>query len=286
MINQGLMAALLNPLHSTVVDWYRRVQANATASIPIKYETLWAADKFVRTINNNGLSSSLHTFNFFAYENLIAARTPLIRTSGNALWNTIGSGSHTLNIDGYYTSGSGYIQTGIFSSDFSTTASNMLFAYVSNDDSSSAQIEIGVANSATTQNNRLFCHTSNGTTRYDAFASNTVTSGVTGSLFNGFVCGVKQGTGTGSLSHYIYKANSTMPLTVVASGSSNAGTVPGNTVNQLYIFGSQEAGGSVQNESKKRLSCVDMGSGMDSASVQVLYNAVQQLRIDLGGGYA
>jgi hypothetical protein len=94
--------------------------------------------------------------------------------------------------------------------------------------------------------------------------------------------GFFSGNRTGGAASALYRASSTFPWAVVAS-SGGAGGNPANITQKYFALG-RNANGVPDQFDTRRVSFIALHDGLNTADGQNLFNAVQALRVALGGG--
>lgn len=221
--------------------------------------------------------------NFFAPDNLIASLTPIYpRGSGNNPWTNTGPFvAGDLTVDGLKSDGNKYLQTGI--NPFPATGTQLLSlsVYVKELGALPDGAHMGSADNVTFINSIAVAGGRNALGSffhccYDTAGAGEVLGGDTG--FLGFACGSRVALNDARIFH----GNSTTPFAQTGPTNSNVITARTNT-NLLWVFRLNCASSLLP--TKARLSFVHFGLSLTSAQAQSLFNAVQALRVALGGGY-
>ena len=259
--------------HPETVEWVERVQANG-GSVPSDL-TVSAASRLLVSLVVESLYDKIMLLNFFAPDSIEAAECPVIAAYGDPAWTNSGFVAGDLSVEGLQGDNTHYLDTGAAPSNWTTDSDASLFIYVSGDDLS-GDVEIGCSQSGTIDF-ILQGHIADGTTVYEINIS--FASGVEVGQWKGYYCA----STTGNTAHEIYKANSADAHASIASDT-QAASQPPSTKN-LFVFANNFLGTAGQ-FTLKRLSCAGSGVGLSEIESSSLFDLIQQLRIDLGGGYA
>lgn len=235
------------------------------------------------SLDGFSLTSHMKGLNCGCTDDLACFTTPLIIGVGRNQWINNGFVSGDLTINGLIGNGSSkYLQTGIIPSTTFGAANAGLsvyvpIAYVA----ANAGSDFGAADGGFTDTIEVG-PTVGGNTAYWA-SFNYGSGAVTYANSAGFV-GFFSGNRTGSAATNLYLASSTHAFASAASGSSSGGTLSGLTY-ELMCFARNFAGTANQ-FSAHRVSFWAAHDGLVSSDCQNFYNAVQQMKVDQGGGYA
>jgi len=259
--------------HPETVEWVERVQVNGGA-VPSD-KTTSAASRLLVSLVASAIYDKIKLLNFFAPDSIEAAECPIIAAYGNDAWTNSGFVTGDLSVQGLQGDNAHYLDTGANPADWATNANASLFVYVSGDDLG-GDVEIGCAQSGSIDF-LLQAHIADGTTIYEINIQ--AVSSVEAGQWNGYYCA----STTANTTHNIYKANSDDAHASIDSDSQAAGTPP--STRSLFVFAHNFLGSAGQ-FTLKRLSCAGSGVGLLAAESSSLFDAIQQLRIDLGGGYA
>ncbi len=281
-VNRYISDSYVNP---HVIAWCNRVVSNGGSNPSLN--TQLALSNFIQTLYNTNLYYKMIAVNCFVPDNLIATMTPLIRGGGYDPWINHGFIMSDLTIDGLAGDGSSkYIDTGIIpGTAYNNNNFNVgLSLYVSNIPISEYKMDFGVISGS----GNFSIYAANATGLGYFFCWNAINYGVDLLQFNypsntfaGFVCGTRQ-TNSSLTAYY---ANGTTPFGQCGIGS---GTQTGININNysIYEFNMNSNGSpTTGNFSSKRHSFSAIHYGLSQLDATNLYNAVQKMRIDIGGGY-
>lgn len=263
-----------------VIDWANRVVANGGAAPTTA--TMSAASAFMRAIAT--IKSRIWHLNFIAPDSLIAMRTPLIATLGLGFWTRLtkaGGFPDILTVNGWKgwagVGGSTFYNTGVTPSailSFSKTNCGLSVYLASNEVVNTACVGgldptsagLGVTPNAT------------GTAAFQAYNPPGI-SGATPVDITGFYSGNR--TDSDSTSRIYYGDSNT----AWASLANLVGASPSGPSTANILFGAvRTLGGDVP--CNQTLSFMVIHDGFISADGQILFNAVQALRVALGGGFS
>lgn len=282
----GVLSVTPSAPHDPVVDnWSFRVQLNGGA-VPSN-STLNALDTFVTTLKGAGVWTKIICCNIVAPDSLIAVITPFVVGSpANDPWTNHNFVLADLSVNGLVGNGSTkWLDTGLIGDTAGMTGpSSGLVVYVSADDATTQQAEIGVYNAGGTNAfTGIYTH-------YNAVLN---FGGMFRTDVDGFVTWAVPGTPAGFYSLQrtattvcnIYFANSvTAHASLGATGvGTNVGAPPHNFSIAAWAVG--DGAGGAQDFTKKRLSFLAVTNGLSAAEDLTLYNAVQAYRTTLGGGF-
>jgi hypothetical protein len=267
----AVISAALNAL---ATDWASRVVTNGGAAP--SGGTVTAISDFCDALDTSGLTSLLFGVCCFVPDSLIAAITPLIVGTGHDPWTNMGPFvSGDLSVNGLKGDGSTkYLMTGLIASALSSSSFCGIAAYVATDDTGNSN-EVGATDGS--GESELFIN-NGGSDYFDCWNSSsgrihqTLPTG-----FHGFHCGNQET----SLGQDIYISNSTTPLYSIAHG----GAVGYPPTTEYYVFSYNNNGSPGTPLSARRFSFLAIYKGTTLANVTALYNAVQALRVALGGGF-
>jgi hypothetical protein len=254
--------------------WSARVVANGGAAPGST--SLTAAETFYKTLVSSGLINKINCCNFFSSDNLTAARTAFIRGIASDPWANSGSFVvGDLTVDGLKGDGVGkYLNTGFNPSTMANSVIHGMSVYI---------------------------HTLDGVTtfgptlgiQFGAGQVNVIAQQQTST--NGYITTVTQPAFTATVRAGFWSASrlTTTDLKLYAANSTNAFAQMGsNAVNQangqpnanVFCF-AQNLAGAPNQFYQGRLSAALFHSGLTSSETQTLYDAVQALRVGLGGGW-
>lgn len=260
-----------------VTDWANRVVTNGGGAV--SSATMQAMNTFYNSLNAVGtLIPKVKAMLCCTPGGLIEARTPLIKTFGNDPWATIGT--LTVNANGLIaTAGNSCLGSGVLpSACFASTSTGGLSAYVfTTTNADAAAVDIG-CNSGVATSCQLYTNF-NGS---PGQAFGQIYNNTTGSCG-----GSSQGTGfysasvTAAAAAALYYGSSLgfQTLGTIATGG---GTRPGI---EIYAMGLNASGATNGTTTVRRYSFFAIHDGLTQSEAQSLFNAVQALRVALGGGF-
>lgn len=272
--------------HDLVDAWVARVIANGGA--PPTAETREALCTFCHGLDTDLLTDKMIAVNPFVPDNIIAARTPLITPVGINLWDDNPASKFTDGPGGDLTvaglKGNGvnkWLNTHINPTvvvpgdrDWGATLYNT-FA-----DNSNTKDMGAVDNGGFVNNDFQFLFSFGGQAYLDCWDGNADRTNGLNNAFTGFITGNRTAINLVE----IYRANTAAPnLALVASN--NAAMVSTRPNSEIYVFAIQLLGAAA-GWCSRRFSFAAIHNGLVKADAQNLFNRVQQLRIDLGGGTA
>lgn len=279
----GYIASISNT-QQIVDEWSNRITVAGGAAPAAGTKT--AAKTFLDALSTAGILTKMKSVNIFAPDNLTAAITPLVRNAGADVWTNVNFVSGDLTVNGLIGNGSNkYLKTGLMAgtiwrlNDTSVNAGMSLYNVTS---SNAACVDFGTSQSG--GQIWFLMPSDNNNAAYAAYGS---TPGVdqiyTGnSGWTGFLTGNK----TSSTALAIHRANGGAP-SLAQVGTANGGTNGTSIGTDAYIFAGNygtAASGTPSFYSTKRYSFAAMHDGLTSTEAQSLFNAVQALRVSLGGG--
>lgn len=275
-----------NAYHNRVLDWKRRVLKNGGGNVSTK--TLVAVNRFYRYILNRGLETKMKTLSCFVPDNLIACNTPLINKFGNDPWTNNNFVDGDLTIEGLKGNASNKsLDTGVsptvcFQSPLSSAGMTL---YVRNGISEMA-CDMGYSGVGEFPGFRLYPSWVDDNTyfhmwKYDepGGALNTI---------NGNWQGYLSGNRVAQNRMDIYKASSAVGHTSIANTNVAISTSAVNFFIAVFAVTNGYTGsgnGSYYYYSSKRLSFAAVHDGLTSDESALLYEGIQNLRKELGGGW-
>ena len=277
--------AQLNPVATTAVTsaslWADRVVVNG-GTRPTD-STITAMNTFYNSLVSSGIDGKMISVCCFVPDNLTASITPLIKKFGNDPWTNSGFGFLESNV-----SSNGL--TDIHSASYLKTGVNPVACYANADDAgftiySKSPTHFSNARLVAIDIGSNFAGLYMDGTHVDfaAYSNNgwSLEGIITGSV-NDFIFSSVSKTNINSLN--IYQANSSIGFVNLATGSTGPTTRPNldlwlnceNINNSATNFPVQEC----------IYSFTAIHNGLTDTETQNFYNAVQTLRISLGGGYS
>lgn len=268
--------------NAVVVDWVERVLAAGGANPSAL--TKIAFSRFMDAIQAAGLSDKIYLFNGIAPDSQIAMQTPLIKGNGDDSWTAVGTfSSGNLSVNGYNFNSPTYsMNSGVSPSGQIADMEDVgCFSYLAGYTSGANQLHMGCANAGTTIDSTYFAFSS----RYNAAAPYTeyFRSGVITDALNsvnsitGYCSGMRNGSSVETR-----HANSANPFTQFDSDT--VGGSPTKSSRNIH-FGAALINASVLFNCKSQLSAVGVSRYLTVTEDSFLYQAIQQMREDLGGGY-
>jgi hypothetical protein len=261
-----------------VTDWANRVVTNGGGAV--SSATMQAMNTFYRSLNAGGtIIGKIKAMCCVTPGGFIEATTPLIKAFGNDPW--AGSAANfNLTVNGLQaSSANSFLNTGVIpSACFASTSTGGLTAYVytttAND---SAAVDIGVTQGAT-----FYC------ALYSNFFINPNEYGLVDMYNNTNNFGAFPSPGTGFFSGSVvagtgqlYVGSSSGFNTLGAARAGAAGNLP--TI-AIYAMGINSSGATAGTTTVRRYSFFALHDGLTAKETQNLFNAVDALRIALGGG--
>lgn len=270
--------AWLNPMiHATASDWAARVVVNGGAAV--SDNTLYAVSNFCGALDAAAISNLMIAVNVFAPDNLIASITPLYKVFGNDPWTNTNFVASDLSVQGLKGNASTkFLNSGIIPSvayNLVNTSGGLTVYNTFPDTGSGADCDVlnvtpFFALFSNNAGNAVFNCWSNGAGDFVSAAGL--------SLGLGFTSGSRTSGTTGAL----YTANSINAFASIGSLGTVVQSPP--TTFALYFF-ARNSTGTTNIFSAKRLSFAAVHFGLTSEQTQNLFNAVQALRVALGGGW-
>lgn len=278
----GPFSAALSVPTAQVSGWAGRVVAHGGASPSAA--TVSAANTFVSSLLSTTVWSKLICVNFVAPDSIIACQTPLVVGPGIDPWtnNPTAMMSGSLSVTGWfdtYGSNTSAFNTGIVPSSVWSATSGGFSYYLSVENAVNTLIDCGSGESVAANRVGMY-HAYSGVSPNSQTSYMYDTSHGT-SAQDGHWAGFFSANRTSATSHIDYSASSTRPFGALGS---DAAVCTGCVVAHPFAFGGFNNNGTY-GHSGKTYSFFAMHQGLSSSEVQTLYNAVQALRVALGGGY-
>lgn len=265
-------------MSSEVLDYAARVATNGGAALSAN--TLAALDRFTKSLYRAGIRSAMRSVLTLVPDNLTAAITPFIKNTGNDPWTNTGPFvSGDLTVNGLIGNGSTkYLKTGIICSALwpsGTTTIEGGYTIYNMTSANAATAELG-ALSGGGNNYCVFADAAGAGNCNCYYGANLFSANI--SLFTGCMSFNKL---PGPLTD-MYKASSTVNFTnFMHSTAVGVGT---GTTTELYAWANNN-NGSPASFSSRRLSFIAVHNGLNYGEAFSFYNAIQNLRIALGGGF-
>ncbi len=276
----GSTAAITAVVGPVTVTWAALVVTNGGVN-PTALEQA-SADRYYRRCLAAGLTTLIFSEILMISSSLIGATTPfLFAGGGGAVWvnNSNRFVAGDLSINGLHSNGvDKYLTTVIVPSVSLSSTSAGLVTYCTVMATIGAGYGLGCSDN---QNSNHF-----------ALIPFTTASGYAWRFINpGTDCITGAAAGTGYMSVQrtaanllkLYWAKSTVPFSAVGTAS-NAQTGAATTTNAVFAYAANLSGGGIS-PSDYTFSYCAITNGMTAAQAQSHFNAVQGLRVDLGGGY-
>jgi hypothetical protein len=272
------MAAAAGDYNDVIDAWSARVVSNGGAAPGAG--SMQALSDFWDALELASLDTKMIAVLPIVSDSLTAALTPIFPGSpvGNELWTNHSFVSGDLTVNGLLGASSKFLEPGINpTSAFADNNSSGISVY-SHTASNAATVEFGYDSGGTVSFALYFGYS--GTSYFDCW--NTTGGRVNGanSNFAGFVTANR----TSATASAIHRANSGTAFAAVVSGTgqSSIGTRPNAAPFAFALSGS----GSPSSYTTRRLSFIAVHLGLSAAEAEDFYDAVQALRVALGGGYA
>jgi len=277
----GTSSNIVSAYSSMVDDWAARVITNGGAAVSAG--TKDAVNKFYLGMVTDGLDALMIADLHVVPDNLTAARTPFFKNAGSDPWTNHNFVAGDLTVNGLVGNGSSkYLETGVNPTSVYASDNDGGYTYYESALSVSLQSMrlLAVDNvSAPNRYDGLDARAGGGTTLEGAINAAWTSSYTLTSDYASF-CSVNR---TASNAVGLYQANSSIGFNTRNTSSAAAGT----RVNfQLFAFVWNLNNGTPLFYSAGRASYFGIHKGMNATQAQNYYNRVQQLRVDLGGGYA
>ncbi len=265
---------MASQIHPVVVDWVGRIFANSGT---IGEKSVSAVNRFWTTLTQNNLTGKCKCLNPFIPDSLSGMMVPLVSISGSGNWINSGFTSGDLTISGLIGNGTTkYVNTQFYPGHVIGSGDGGFIAYVTVDVKANVN-EAGCTDAGGANAMRLYCHYGDNNTYYNMYGPNINTIITTGTLV-GYLGGFR----TANTSFTAYHAAAASGHLVKITSAVSSTPVP-SKVRPMYVFATNE--GTTANFSAKRLSFFAITNGLSSGESLIMYNAIQQLRMDFGGGY-
>jgi len=269
-----------NALNPGVVDWANRVSKNG-GQLSSSFSSVRALNNFYNNITASGYISKLKSVVCFVPYDLIAAATPLVKVSGNDPWTNTGPFvAGDLTIGGIKGNASTkYFKTGcIPNTCFQDTRSCGLTLYITSG-SAEALKDFG-CNGAGYEPAVLIYPSYDGTCYWDGYYGNG--SGRLSGL-NALYTGYMSANRTANNATAVYTAKSTVAHTALLTGTTPLVGAVKPTIEMYFLTGNQA--GASNAPSSKRHSFAAVHEGLTIAESSLFFNAIHQMRKEIGGGY-
>jgi hypothetical protein len=262
-----------------VTDWATRVVTNGGAAV--SSATMQAMNTFYGALNAAGtIIGKIKSMVCITPGSLIEAATPLIKTFGTDPWGQ--TANLVLTVNGIVaTVGSSYMTPGITpSAVFSSINNGGLTAYIyttTNGDSSAVDMGCNQGSSKYFALYSNFFAASKQQAIGDFYSSSNYLGGLT-SPGTGFF----SANDTGGVGTMYVGSSSGFGVVAGAFDSGRGGTIPAIP---MYVMGINSSGITAGTTTVRRYSFFCIHDGFTQTEAKALFNAVQALRVALGGGY-
>lgn len=264
----------VDPMIAVVEDWAARVVANGGAAPEAHTKNTLIA--FLDDLDLGEIYTKMLAVCCFVPDNLIAAITPLIATIGSDPWTNNNFTGGDLNTDGLISDGvNKYLDAGFQPS--SLVANDIGFTVYNSTVDGTLPV-LGAWNAAT----GFSCYLQNNNIAFDISYN-----GGNGRILTNIVnwAGYVSGNRTAANSMDVYYANSVTVHQVL--GLHNANVVPDERAaiaRNFYVF-ANNVNGVLQGPTTCTLSFVAFHRGLTQAESNNFFNAIQNMRTGLGGGW-
>lgn len=272
----------ISAIHPQVIQWAERVRKNGGTTPG--YYTVNALSNFYSSLQQNNLINSIKGLNCFVPDSLIAATTPLIVGNGSDPWTNNNLVDADLTKDGLKFGKPKYLNTNINASSSVFTVNNCgISVYISSGSSEAGAI--GGYGSGAGTSTMAFFETFPNFTLWDCYNNSTGRAqGAIVGAYNGFMSANR----VASNNSFVVRRNSTTGSLVTLV---NLATVGGAPPNQPLLVGGTNGtlstiSSSLINPCTKRYSFVAFHDGLSKPNLEKLYTITQQMRVEIGGGYA
>lgn len=262
-------------INGVAADWVKRVAANGGADPSAN--TKKAVSNFVSALVTAGIDTKMLAVSMLVPDNLTAARTPLYKVLGTDPWANNGFVAGDLTVDGLIGNGtSKFLNMGFTATQLqAASVSNYAFFAYHFTGNNLFEISIGMQNGAVLYDLQTF--TDSHTICDQSFAGGNGRITVLNAAWTGYLCGSR----LSQTDQKLYKANSTTPHTQIGTNAVNV--APESVATNFYAFANDNAG-VAGSWVTKRISCIGAAKGLTAQNSSDLFNAIDALRIALGGG--
>ncbi len=265
-----------------VLDWANRVVLNGGA-LP-SLATQQALTAFYLALDSAGITKKMVSINCLVPDSLTAALTPLLRGPGFDPWQNHNLVSGDLTVNGLTGNTSNkYADSGIppKTAYNNSSASLGVTVYCYFNPLFGSYVDFGADDSGSQVVELLVDF--NGQTFFDAYGA-TVGTGrlvINNAFYRGYLSG-NYGTLDGTTKEAIYQGSPFIPHGVLTSTTAALSGTPGVTPLALLAF---NASNSIFDFCPRTLSFAAVHGGLLQSESLAFYNAIQTLRVSLGGGY-
>ncbi len=264
-----------------ITDWAARVVRNGGATPSLS--TQLALSTFVQSLTATGVMPKLVSMVVHVADSLIAATTPIIPGPGADPWTNNGFVSGDLTINGLIGNGSSkYLNTGVVAvNSIMTSASAGLTAYCYDTPPVSSGYSLGSGGAANSSQFAVYPNTAGQFNGYLwRFVNINTNDGVAVATPGAGYYSLNR-TSASRLDFYFARSNVAHSSLASATGAQTGSIEPTYAVAAHAI----NAVGSVTAFSVTRLSFLALHIGLTAADSLNFYNAIQALRVSLGGGF-
>lgn len=267
---QAMRTALGGGTMDPVTEWAQRVVVNGGAAPGSTTKT--ALTTFYNGLYSDGLIGLVGMVNCIVPDSLVATETPLLTCTGNDPWVNHNFVSGDLTVNGIAGNASTkYMDTGFLPTQYPASSQLGTAHYVFTVSATGVEMSASTA----TQFFQVVSKFSDGHAYFFDNQAGVVIASPSG--LGGFYAENR----TSSTDHRAWFANSTHGFAQIGSTDTTTfGSYPGFNV----FFLANDGAGTAQQWSSSRVSFGSINFGMNSTQLQNLYNRVQQVRTDLGGG--
>lgn len=276
----------------TVANWAARVLVNGGAAVSTA--TLASHDAFWLSLFDNGLDVQINACCTFCNDSLIAAITPFIKNAGNDPWTNNGGNFvlGDLSVNGLTGNAiNKVLDTGVVpttawqntGNNANANTSGGISIYTFTVGSVSSGVDVGSASNAaavTIELSAIFTPTASNLTFFDFTNITNGRISVVNAGWKGFLSGNR----TSGSASALYEASSVQAFTTLGTDATNQ---IGNAMPTVSFccHGFKSSVGVATANSDRTISFAALHFGLTSAQAQNYFNAVQALRVALGGGF-
>lgn len=237
--------------------------------------TVSAINKFITSCSLASIQSKLLHVNVVAPDSLTAALTPIIYSPASSSYTNINFVSGDLGANGLTGNGSNkYLRTGFIpTTHFGSNTEAGITAYFYDIPNVATMVDIA-ANSS----KQCMLQAADGVVTFQ-YGAPGFGYAADASPENGYYSGNR----TSATQNNLYYAKSDSAHSSVASSTTDNSA--GDNLFEIYVFTGNENGSPQPYYSNRTLSFIAFHQPFSSTESSDFFNAVQQLRVDLGGGY-
>lgn len=260
-----------------VTSWNSRVLTNGGPA-PTG-NTITTLNRFCNTLDTQGIMPKIISMNVFAADSLTACITPLVNIGGNDPWINHAFTAADLNLSGLKGDGSSkYLDTGIKGNSGLSASTGGLTIYT-NTASAGGENDMGCNNSNDPSFALIIDFAGNS---YNDIYDQSSTR--IGPVANGGFKGYHSNNRISTTDFKVYQANGTTAHNTIGSSAGTNTRLPANLTFPVFVF-CWNATGSPNSFSSKRVCFAAVHQGLTATESQIFYDAIQQMRIELGGGH-